>query len=432
MGIQTHLDAAFHAGVDSLLGETDRLLDDGYPGDDGSRQPVHTVYVPADTFTADLTASWSARAFEAVDAQGGLQELCSILQVPEQFRKPLADKVAEKLSNEPIEDLRIDFEDGYGQRSDAEEDAEAQRVARLVSETAGTAKGAAFMGIRFKCFEESTRARALRTLDIFVSELAGQGGLPDGLVLTLPKVSTGDQVQAMIQAVEVLEKAHGLTPGRLRFEVQMETPQLIIGPDGTHPVARLLHTGGNRVSALHYGTYDYSASLEIAAAYQSMEHPAADFAKNVMQVAVAGTGVRLSDGSTNVLPLGSPENIRAAWTLHARLVRRSLERGYYQGWDLHPAQLPTRFAATFLFYLEGFSAAAQRLHNYVNKVQSSIMDEPATARALARFIDRGHACGALSAQEIEEHTTLSIGGVRALAHPKQASNQYASNQESNR
>ena len=203
-------------------------------------------------------------------------------------------------------------------------------------------------------------------------------------MLTLPKVTTVEQVEAMVSLCERFEERLGLAKGRLRFEVQMETPQLIVAADGSVPVATLLHSADGRVSALHYGTYDYSASLQIAAAYQSMEHPAADLAKQVMQVAVAETGVRISDGSTNVIPVGDPDHVLAAWQLHARLVRRSLERGYYQGWDLHAAQLPTRYLATYAFYREGFAAAAQRLDNYLHGSDATIMDEPATARALAR------------------------------------------------
>ena len=136
----------------------------------------------------------------------------------------------------------------------------------------------------------------------------------------------------------------GLADGAIRFEIQVETPQAICGPDGTALVARMVHASAGRCTSLHYGTYDYSASCGIAAAYQSMEHPAADHAKAVMQVAAAGTGVHLSDGSTNVLPVGDRDAVHAAWRLHGRLVRRSLERGFYQGWDLHPAQLPSRYA----------------------------------------------------------------------------------------
>ncbi len=195
----------------------------------------------------------------------------------------------------------------------------------------------------------------------------------------------------------------------------METPQVIIAADGTHPVAQLIHAGKGRVSSLHYGTYDYSASLGVAAAYQSMEHPVADFAKDVLQVVVAGTGVELSDGSTNILPAGDPENVAAAWALHARLVRRHLERGIYQGWDLHENQLVTRYLATFSFFRENLEAAATRLRNYVHKIESAIMDEPATARALARYIHRGLACGAVEEEEVAALAQISVAELEALA-----------------
>src|SRR5690606_32006080 len=182
-----------------------------------------------------------------------------------------------------------------------------------------------FIGIRFKCVEKPTRARGLRTLDLFIGGLLDGGSLPDGLVLTLPKVTTTAQVVAKFIAVEALEHAHGLGAGRRLFEVQVETPHLVLGADGRSSLARLPVVAPGRISGLHYGTYDYSASLGIAAEYQSMEHPAADLAKEIMQLAVAGTGIRLSDGSTNILPVGERE--AEAWALHARLVRRSLERG---------------------------------------------------------------------------------------------------------
>lgn len=408
------------------LAATDALLASAYPGDDGSRQPVHTAYIPADTFNAGLPLQWGTTALAAADAQGGLEAVAASLG----FANPatLAGLVERKLGAEPIEDLRLDFEDGFGSRPDTEEDAHALAAGREVSDAVRSGSAPPFIGIRFKCFEEATRERGLRTLDLFISSLLEHGELPDGLVLTLPKVSTVAQVQAMDYACGRLEEVHGLQPGRLRFEVQMETPQLILAADGTVPVAQLLHAASGRISALHYGTYDYSASLEISAAYQSMEHPAADYAKQVMQVAVAGTGVRFSDGSTNVLPIGTPENVASAWALHSRLVARSLAAGYYQGWDLHPAQLVTRYLATYDFYRSGFSAAALRLKNYVHKIESTILDEPATARALARFIHRGLACGALTGDEVSEEAGVSIAELTLLAHPK-VSNRSGSSHE---
>lgn len=417
MSANTSLREDDFADIDARLAQTDQLLTGSYPGDDGSRQPVHTLYVPADRFDPALPERFGADAIAAVEAAGGTAALAESVGLGH-LADELAPLVDAKLRREPIEDLRLDFEDGYGSRGDDEEDAAAILAAERVAEAVAAGTATPFIGIRFKCFEAPTRHRGIRTLDRFVTTLAAAGPLPDGLILTLPKVTTVAQVEAMVALCERFEDRLGLAAGRLRFEVQMETPQLIVVADGTIPVATLLHRAEGRVSALHYGTYDYSASLQIAAAYQSMEHPAADYAKQVMQVAVAETGVRLSDGSTNVIPLG--ERAQDAWKLHARLVRRSLERGYYQGWDLHANQLPTRYLATYAFYREGFEAAARRLDNYLHGSDATIMDEPATARALARFVVRGLECGALTEDEVRSSTGASPAELTRLAHPKLA------------
>ncbi len=368
---------------------------------------MHTVYVPADRFHADLVADYGRAALRSTDEHDLL--LRELLDHDDE----LLARVREKLAREPVEDLRIDLEDGYGTRPDAEEDGHVRSAARALREAIDAGGAAPFTGIRFKGFEAPTRTRGVRTLALFLEEL---GPLPDGFVVTLPKVTAVEQVEALVHTAERLEAALGLAPGSLEFELQIETPQSILGPDGTALVARMIHVAAGRCTGLHYGTYDYSAYCGIAAAHQSLDHPAADHAKAVMQAAAAGTGVRLSDGSTNVLPVGSAEQVRAAWGNHLRLVRRSLERGYYQGWDLHPAQLPTRFAATFAFYRGGFEAAAQRLRNYVERQDSGVLDEPATARALADFLLRGLDCGALSAEEVGAATGLDTTRLAALAH----------------
>jgi len=233
--------------------------------------------------------------------------------------------------------------------------------------------------------------------------------------VTLPKVTSVDQVEAFVFALGRVEEACSLEPGTLHFEIQVETPQAILGADGTALVSRMIHAGGGRVTGLHYGTYDYSASLGVAAEYQSLEHPVADHAKAVMQVATAGTGVFVSDGSTNVLPVGDREAVRAAWRLHARLVRRSLERAIYQGWDMHPAQLPSRYVATYSFFREGLPRAAERLRAYVHGGQSSFLDEPATAAAMAGFLLRGLECGALDAAELDKVVGVDPDTLAALA-----------------
>jgi citrate lyase beta subunit len=395
--------------LDTRLEQADAALAREFPGELPGRQPVHTLYVPADRFHSDTFQEYGGWALWALDDHETmfLDLLDNDLD--------LLDAVREKLTSEPVEDLRIDFEDGYTILDPEREDEDATRAATALKQAIKFGDASPFHGIRFKSFEKSTRARGLRTLALFVEELAEGGPLPDGFVVTLPKVTSVDQVDAMVLAAERLEAGLGLVAGSLRFEIQIETPQSILGPDGTALVARMIHASGGRCVGLHYGTYDYSAFCGIAAAHQSLDHPVADHAKAVMQAAAAGTGVRLSDGSTNIVPVGEEDAVREAWTNHMRLVRRSLERGYYQGWDLHPAQLPTRFAATFAFYRRGFPSAAARLRNYIEQTSSAILDEPATARALADFLLRGLDCGAVSAEQITAATGVEPGALAALA-----------------
>jgi citrate lyase beta subunit len=399
--------------LDTRLAGADRALLAGFPGERAGRQPVHTVYVPADAFTHDLAPEWGRRALETLDDHASLLE--GVLGDDAAGLLPL---VRDKLAAEPIEDLRIDFEDGYGTRPDDEEDRHVADASAALARAQEGGTAPPFFGIRFKSFEAPTRARGVRTLTAFLAGLLGSGGSLDGFVVTLPKVTSVEQVEAIVHACGRLEESLGIDDRRLGFEIQVETPQSILGPDGTALVARMIHASDGRCTALHYGTYDYSAFCGIAAEYQSMEHPVADHAKAVMQAAAAGTGVRLSDGSTNILPVGDDEAVRRGWALHARLVRRSLERGYYQGWDLHPAQLPTRFAATYAFYRSGFAASADRLRRYLDRSGGGILDEPATARALADFVLRGVDCGALTSDEVTAATGMTASGLTELARPR--------------
>jgi citrate lyase beta subunit len=354
-----------HAEIDGRLAAHDAFLRARYPGERAGRQPVHTVYVPADRLAG--FRDWGTIALSAMD----------------QHDFPWPDPaVRDKLAREPIEDLRVDFEDGYGVRDDDQEDAAVRTAAAILRD----GPRPPFLGLRIKSLEAPTRRRALRTLDLFLD------AWPDEVTVTLPKVSGPAQVEAMVAVCEKLER----TPGALTFEIQVELPSAVLAADGTATVATLITAAQGRCTGLHYGTYDYSAAAGVAAAYQSMEHPVADYAKAVMQAAAAQTGVRLSDGSTNILPTGGRDEVHAAWQLHHRLVRRSLERGFYQGWDLHPAQLPSRYAATYSFFRDGRAAAVTRLERYLDRQDSGILDEPATARALAGYLLRGLDCGALT------------------------------------
>ncbi|MER7164055.1 DUF6986 family protein [Streptomyces lydicus] len=423
--VATSLADTVREGIGAALAEVDADLARRYPGDPGTRQPVHTVYVPGDAFAADTLRSWGDQALAALDEHApDAGALAAVLDIPDALAADVHDRVRAKLTREPIEDLRIDFEDGYGPRPDAEEDAAAARAAALVAAAygggtsrpeAGGGTAAPYMGIRMKCMEAAVRDRGIRTLDIFLTGLMEAGGLPDGLVLTLPKVTYAEQVTAMVRLLEAFEKARGLESGRIGFEIQIETTQSILGADGRATVARMIEAAEGRATSLHYGTFDYSASCGVSAAHQSLDHPVADHAKAVMQVAAAGTGVRLSDGSTNVLPVGPTKQVHAAWRLHHGLVRRSLARAYYQGWDMHPAHLPTRYAAVYAFYREGLEQAAARLAAYVAKAGGDVMDEPATAKALSGYLLRGLDCGAVDPTEVTHLTGLTRTDLDALA-----------------
>jgi citrate lyase beta subunit len=387
--------------LDRRLAPVDAARLAAYPGESSTRQPVHTCYVPADAVVPGLVTSWGERALAALD-EHGLPDLGLDPALVEQ----VLPRVRAKLATEPVEDLRVDAEDGYRGSPAAEDDDVAAAAAVLAAEPSLPP----FLGVRAKSLEEPTRRRGVRSLDLFLTGLAGSGR--QRAILTLPKVTAVEQVTAFLPVLDALQETSGLA---LDLELQVETPQAVLGADGTATLARMLHAGAGRVTGLHYGTYDYSASLGIAAAQQSSDHPAADHAKQAMQVAVAGTGARAVDGSTNVIPVGTTAEVHAAWRLHAGLVRRALERGYYQGWDLHPAQLVTRYVATYAFFRAALPAAAARLAAYVSRVEGGVLDEPATARALATVVLRGLDCGALDVTEVESATGLDRAALDGLA-----------------
>lgn len=414
--VSTALSAADLAAVETVLADDDRERLRRYPGDPGTRQPVHTVYVPADRVHHGLVAEWGEAALDALDRfAGSPEDLARATGTDPAAVGEVWDAVRAKLGSEPIEDLRVDLEDGFGDRGDEAEDAAAVSSARALVEmsTAGTCPP--YVGVRFKSLEGETRARGIRSLDVFLGALLSTGDLPSGWVVTLPKVTSVRQVTAMVELCRRLERVYSLDEGRLRFEIQVETSQSILGAEGEATVAAMVHAADRRCTGLHFGTYDYTAALGIAGGFQSMDHPAAEHAKAVMQLAAAGTGVRLSDGSTNILPVGETDRVHSSWELHTRLVTRSLERGYYQGWDLHPAQLPTRYLATYLFFRRDYDALSGRLRNYLTGSDAGVLDEPATAQAMAGFLVRGVRCGALDAGDMAARCGVPLADVETLA-----------------
>lgn len=339
-------------------------------------------------------------------------------------------KIVEKLAAEPVEDFRIDFEDGYGHRPDDEEDGHAQSTAGEVARAMEGGTLSPFVGIRVKSLSGELYRRALRTLDLFVTTLVEEAGsLPDGFVVTLPKIQDIDQVAVFAEALANLDESLGVGP--IPMELMVETPQTVIDRDGTDGVRKYVDAGGGRVRGAHFGTYDYTASMNITAAYQTMNHAACDFARHNLQVSLAGTSVWLSDGATNVMPVPihrgeilsekeTAENqatVDGALRLHYDHVRHSLSHAYYQGWDLHPAQLATRYAAVFGFFLEGLDPAGERLSNFVESAAKAtlvgeVFDDAATGQGLLNYFLRAINCGAITEDEATRRSGVTVDELR--------------------
>ena len=424
-----------------------------YPGDRPDRQPVHTVYGGANLFKADTCVKIGDIAHQNLLTYApNFVELARVLQFknhehlphleadivaltarldamsPEDRKQEPAwlsysvyNKIVAKLKREAVEDFRIDFEDGFGNRPDAEEDETAVRAAKEVAKGMQQGTLSPFIGIRIKPFTEDLKQRGVRTLDIFLTTLLAETGgkLPDNFVVMLPKVTIPEQMTILVRLFELLEKANNLAPGTLKMETMVEATQIIMDEEGRNPLMRIIRASEGRCIAAHFGTYDYTASCGITARYQTMDHPVNDFAHHMTKVALGSTGIWLSDGATNVMPIGphrgdnltfaqlreNRESVHNAWKQAYDHTTHSLINGFYQGWDLNPAQLPMRYAATYNFFLSSYDDAVFRLKTFVERAAIStltgdIFDDAATGQGLLNFFLKALNCGAISEEEI--------------------------------
>jgi citrate lyase beta subunit len=440
---ETTISAIALQRISEELARANRSVSQRYPGDTETRQPVHTVYGGAHLFTSDIAQKLGAAALKTVEEYAPTSaNLADAFSITPELAARIHPRIIDKLTREPVEDFRIDFEDGFGTRSDAEEDHFARAAAEHVANGLAAKTLPPGIGIRIKTLSEELKARSLRTFDLFLTGLFERtnGRLPPAFVVTLPKITSPAQVGALAAACEEIERARGLAAGELRIELMVETTQSIFSAEGGIALPDLVAAGGGRVAGAHFGTYDYTAGLSITAAHQHMTHPACDFAKHVMQVALAGTAVRLSDGATNIMPVGphrapargvlteadrreNAEVVHRAWRLHAEHIRHSLVGGFYQGWDLHPAQLPSRYTAVYAFFLDGMDAASERLRNFVAKAAQAtlvgeVFDDAATGQGLLNYFLRAVNCGAMTESEAIERSGLTLEELRGRSFVK--------------
>jgi hypothetical protein len=247
--------------------------------------------------------------------------------------------------------------------------------------------------------------------------------LPPNFVVTLPKITAPEQVAALASACDAFEYWRQLPPGLLRFELMVETTQSVFAADGTVALPRLIAEGGGRIVAAHFGTYDYTAACSITAAHQHMRHPVCDFAKQVMQVALAGTGIWLSDGATNILPIGSREVVHRAWRLHAEHVRHSLvtasiRDGICTRRSCRPATRPCMRSSW-----RGSTPPRIGLRNFVQKAAQAtlvgdVFDDAATGQGLLNYFLRAMNCGAITEEEAVAKSGLTLDELRGRSFAK--------------
>ena len=417
--------------AEHALREANRSFAQRYRGDDDRRQPVQTLIEGAQHFTADVAQRRGAQALRAIDEYApttdAMGRVFGIADHP--ALSTIVERVREKLTRAPIEDYRIDFEDGYGVRAGDEEDRQVAIVASAIESAGREGLLPPMIGVRIKPLTDELRERSMRTLDLLVTRLVRANALPVDWTITLPKVTVLEQVDYFVAFLRALETSLGLTDGALTFEIMVEVPQAILDISGGSLLPRMVDAADGRLTAIDFGTYDYTAGVNISAAHQRLRHPACDFAKHMIQVAFAGTGIRIADGSTALLPVPVHANeegrllddarradnlasVHAAWRLHFEDVRHSLANGFYQGWDLHAAQLVSRYTAVSSFYLEGVGSAGARLRTFLSKAASAalvggMLDEPATGQALLTFFLRGMQAGAISEREAIDLTGLA-------------------------
>ena len=404
-----------------------------FPGPSDERQPVHVVYGGAQLFKARTPARLGVIALDMLRTYIKVPSaLAAAFAIDPSMCDPVYARIVQKLEGEPIEDYRIDFEDGYGYRPDSEEDGHAVEAGRQLAAGVGHPHFPPYCGLRIKPFTEASRQRSFRTFRIFMDALldATGGVLPNRFVVTLPKVTSSEQVAVLAELLALFESRAGLPGGSMRMELMIETAQAIIDSDGRAAIPEFLRAARGRCRGMHFGAYDYTSDCHITAKYQGIRHPACDFARQIMQVCLAGTGVMFADSVTPTLPVtihkGShlseqQERENHKSICHALRVafddnRNSLRNGFYQGWDLHPGQLISRYAAVYSFFLENLAPASARLKNFIDKAaqattSGSAFDDAATAQGLLNFFLLGMNCGAITESEVLA-TGLSLDELR--------------------
>jgi len=241
-------------------------------------------------------------------------------------------------------------------------------------------------------------------------------------------------VRQLCDRLKRFEKKNGLKNRSIGVELMIESPLALFDRKGKVVLKELIDEAKGRCTSAHFGAFDYTSALGIVSTHQGLHHPACDFARQLMLANLAPLGIRLSDSVTTNLPVAIHKNgrlnnvqieenrrsIHDGWHEHFANVTASMKNGFYQSWDLHPNQLPARYAAVYAFFLESRDAMAVRLKEFINRstqatLTGNTFDDAASAEGILNFFRSGSDCGAFEPKEIKTLLGVSPDELRSTS-----------------
>lgn len=366
-------------------------------------QPLHTYFLSAADVTEGALEEAQNAAIQCMQQHGGDYETfahaiglpLSKEQSAQNFAQQIHRRVVNKLETQPFEDLRFDFAALYPTRSDAEEDADALRIAELLTERTAEQPWPPKFGIRVKPLHAASAARSLRTIDLFLTHcLEYAQTLPNNLVITLAHVQIPEQVQALNAALAMFEAQHQLAPNSIALEIQLDSAEALVAFDGSISLRHLWAAARQRCNTIRLGEIALPTGRPYPAPDDVLQS-SQEFLRYWVQLGLQGTGTILADAP---LPAPTDHNISAWWQTQGTAILSRLRAGWTQGTDWHPSHLPIRFATNFVHYSFGWRAVATQMQSLRCQPQPSVD----AIMACVYFLQQAWLCGAVQNQEFRK------------------------------
>ncbi len=358
-----------------------------------SPRPFHVLYGGAQRFKAGTFAKMRGMALDFLLRH---ENAGFLFETDSEVAKPTLARARKKLSQQAIEDFRVDFEDGFGAIDAQTTKQEATRVGAVLAAECSARLVSPWIGLRIPPIDVNDVT--LVVLDAFFAAYDSEWPRDHHgrFAVTHPKVTSAQQLRLLAEALTAIESKRGWPAATLAIEAMYEVPT---------DTSEWNAACDGRLRSIHFGAYDYLSALGVPPEDQCLVHPLATRAQCHLVERFHSTNISISDGATLAMPLGSAREIADAAATQRMQIRNALTLGIQQGWDLHPHQVTVRACVWIEFFLKGEHKNAQRLQAFlqesgrVSRVGSQF-DDSASARALVRFFERGHAFGAWSDDDL--------------------------------